>query len=116
MGFLGKLASFGSKFLGHANKAASFIGRNLHHVSSGLKSVSDFVKNPDVRRIGQDVGIAPSIFNTTGRVADTLQNSVNLLPTIAGDVSRGATAAMGQIQPSTRASLADLYQQANNIV
>ena len=95
MGFLGNVGSFAKRFLGQASKAANFIGKNLHHVASGLKSVSNFVANPDVRKIGADVGIAPSIFTTAGRVADTLHSGVGLLPTLASDAQNMGRAAYG---------------------
>ena len=115
MGFLGSVASFGKKFLGHAQKAVSFIGKNLHHVTSGLKSVQDFTSNPEVRKLGGQAGIAPSVFHTAGQVASTLNNAVGLLPTLGHNASTAYQAAMGSIPGSTRQSLADLYSQANSI-
>ena len=116
MGFLGNVASLGQKFLGRASRAVSFIGKNLHHVTSGLKSVQDFTSNPDVQRLGQQAGIGPSVFHTANNVASTLGNAVGLLPTLGQNASTAYQAAMGTIPGSTRQSLADLYSQANSIV
>lgn len=115
MGFFGSAASFAKRFLGQANKAVQFIGKNLHHVSSGLTSFKNFVVHPDVQRIGQEVGISPSVFTTAGRVADTLNNGVNLLPTLASNTMQAGRAAMAAYPDSTMQSLADLYNQANNV-
>lgn len=115
MGFLGSVASFGRKFLGKASQAASFIGKNLHHVTSGLKSVQQFAEYPDVKRIGAEVGISPSVFRTVGQTASTLHNAVGLLPTVAGDLRTAGAAAMNSIPGGTKRSLADLYAQANSI-
>jgi hypothetical protein len=115
MGFLGSISSFSKKFLGHAQKAVSFIGKNLHHVTTGLKSVQDFVANPQVQKLGNDVGIPNSIFHRAGAVASTLNNAVGLLPTLAQNASGAYQAGMNSIPGSTRQSLADLYSQANSI-
>ena len=115
MGFLGSIFSAGKKFLGHAQKVGSFIGRNLHHVSSGLKSVQDFVANPDVQRIGSEAGISPSIFRTVGQTASTLHNAVGILPNLGRDLQSAGHAAMNSISGDTKQSLASLYSQANAI-
>jgi hypothetical protein len=115
MGFLGSAASFAKRFLGQAGKAVQFIGKNLHHVSSGLTSFKNFVAHPTVQKIGSEVGIPPSIFTTAGRVADTLNNGVNLLPTLASNTAAAGRAAMAAYPSSTRQSLADLYSEANNV-
>ena len=115
MGFLGNAASFAKRFIGQAHKAVQFIGKNLHHVTSGLTSFKNFVVHPDVQKIGQEVGISPSVFTTAGRVADTLNNGVNLLPTLASNTMAAGRTAFGAYPESTRQSLADLYSQANNV-
>jgi hypothetical protein len=115
MGFLGNLASFGRKFIGHASKAATFLGRHIPNIQSGIRSVQNFVAHPDVQRIGREVGIAPGVFTTAGQVASTLNNGLGLLPQLGSDLRTGFNTAMGAIQPSTKRSLADLYSQANQI-
>jgi hypothetical protein len=115
MGFLGRLSSSASKFLGRANQAASFLGRNLHHVSSGLKSVQQFSSHPDVQRIGSQVGISPNVFRSVNQVASTLGNAVNLLPTLGNNLRTAGQAGLNSVPESTKRSLADLYQQANTI-
>ena len=107
--------SFGAKLLGNATRAASYLGRNLGNISSGVKSVQAFVQNPDVQRIGKEVGISPSVFRTAGQVASTVGNAINLVPQLGSDLRSAGAVAMGSISGSTKRSLADLYDQANNI-
>ena len=115
MGFLGSVASFGRKFLGKAQQVSNFIGRNLHHVSSGLKSVQQFVAHPDVQRIGSEVGISPSVFRAVGQTASTLNNAVGILPAVGTDLKHAGHAGLNAISTGTKRSLADLYNQANSI-
>jgi hypothetical protein len=115
MGWLGNAASFAKRVLGHASRATTFLGKHLGNIQSAVKSVHSFVTNPDVQRIGRDVGIAPGVFTTTGQVASTVHNGLGLLPQLGNDLKTGFTTAMGQVQPSTKRSLAELYSQANAI-
>lgn len=115
MGWLGNAASFAKRVLGHASRATTFLGKHIGNIQSAVKSVHNFVNHPEVQKIGHDVGIAPGVFTTAGQVASTVHNGLGLLPQLGSDLKTGFTTAMGQVQPSTKRSLADLYNQANSI-
>jgi hypothetical protein len=102
MAFLGKLVASGARFLGAATKATRFIGGNIANIQKAARTVSSIANNDAVKKLGNSVGIKPSVFKTVGDVAG--QVSQNLPSSVQ---------AASNVVTNTKRNLGDLYAAVN---
>jgi hypothetical protein len=103
MVFLAKLASAGARFLGGASKGARFLAGNVGNIQKAARGVSSFANSQAVQKVGQQIGIKPSVFKQVGSIGNQVAQNLPGSLQAASDALAGTKRNIGALYSAVNA-------------